>query len=306
MMTSPSHRPRIIATIILVFAAVLTLAGGSASAAPQVITMTPTSLDRIMQPGSTYTGSFQILNQGKSDYTFRVYAAPYSVKGEDYTPDFTPLPNAPDVVSWIKFSANTVHMNPGQTSTINYTVAMPQGTPPGGYYAAAFAETRLAPKANSVVLNERVGEIFYLQAAGPITRAGKVLTWQSSLLQKPPLTSALRLENTGGAHYPATIKVKVQDIFGHDKYTLKTVKEVLPHTIRRVTVPWQKTPSIGIFKVNGTVSFLGQNQTLPTRWVLVISQTIRLYLVIALAAIVLLVVGRRIVYRRRPTKKPRR
>lgn len=295
-----SGRSKIIVVAVLVFSFALFLNGGVAHAAPQVITLTPTSLDRIMQPGTTYNGSFQILNQGQGAYTFKVYAAPYSAKGEDYTPDFTVIPNTPDVAGWFKFSTESVHIDPGQTVTVGYTITMPKDAPPGGYYAAAFAETRLPAKANSVVLNERVGEIFYLQAAGPVVRKGSLLTWQSSFLQKPPLTSSLRLENDGGVHYPATINVNVQDVLGHNKYSVKTVKEVLPHTIRKVTLPWKKTPSIGIFKVKGTVSFLGKQQTLPTKWVLVMSQTIRLCLGAALALILLLVVARAVRRRRSP------
>lgn len=279
--------------------------GGSASAAPQVITMTPTSLDRIIEPGGSYNGSFQILNQGQSSYTFYVYAAPYSAKGEDYTPDFTPLPGKPDVASWFTFSTKTVHLNPGQTATVNYTVNMPANTVPGGYYAAAFAETKLPPKPNSVVLNERVGEIFYLQAAGPVAKKGQLLTWKSGFFQAPPLTSSLRLENSGGAHYPAAISYQVQDAFGHNKYQLKTVKEVLPQTIRRVTIPWQKTPPIGIFKVKGTVSFLGHKQSLGTKWVLVMSQTVRAALLVIIVLIVLFVVFRK-QYGRRRAKKPKK
>lgn len=302
-----SGRLQRIFAFLLLSGTAIGLSGGVAHAAvPQVMTLTPTSLDRIMEPGSTYSGSFQIINQGQSGYTFKVYAAPYSVKGEDYTPDFTVLPNTPDVASWFKFSTASVHVDPGQSADIGYTVTMPKGLPAGGYYAAAFAETRLPSKANSVVLNERVGEIFYLQAAGPVAREGKLLTWQSSFLQKPPLTSTLRLENNGGVHYPATIVVNVQDVFGHKKYSVKTVKEVLPHTIRKVALPWQKTPSIGIFKVKGSVSFLGRSQALPTRWVLVVSQTIRLYLGAALALIILAVAGRAVYRQRRPPSKSRK
>lgn len=293
----------------IIIAMTLALGGTMAStlpagAAPQVITLTPTSLDRVIQPGSSYNGSFEILNQGQGGYTFHVYAAPYGVKNEDYTPNFsTPLPGAPNVTSWFKFSTTSVHVDPGQSATVNYTITMPANTPPGGYYAAAFAETKLPPKANSIVLNERVGEIFYLQAAGPVAQKGELLTWQSGFFQEPPLTSTLRLKNAGGVHYRAVINLDVQDIFGHDKYKLQTVKEVLPQTIRKVSLPWQKTPSIGLFKVKGTVSFLNQKKTLPTTWVLVMSQPIRIIFLVVLLAIILLLAFRAGYIRRRPSKK---
>ncbi|HXE10434.1 MAG TPA: hypothetical protein VN554_03350, partial [Verrucomicrobiae bacterium] len=268
------YRSRLIAISLLTMGGIL-LSAVPAAAAPQVLTLTPTSLDRVIQPGTTYNGSFEVLNQGQGGYTFHVYAAPYSVKNEDYTPDFTtPLPGAPNVASWFKFSTANLHVEPGQSSTVNYSITMPANTPPGGYYAAAFAETKLPPKANSIVLNERVGEIFYLQAAGPVTQKAALLSWQSGFFQKPPLTSTLRLKNAGSVHYRAAIDVQVQDIFGHNKYKLQTVKEVLPQTIRKVSVSWQKTPSIGLFKVKGSVSLPNQKKTLPTRWVLVMSQPI--------------------------------
>lgn len=264
--------------------------------------MTPTSTSQIIQPGSTYKASFQVLNQGGAPYTFRVYSAPYHVDGEDYTPDFTALPTMPNVKNWFTFSTAGGHLDPGQSATINYSINMPANTPPGGYYAAVFAQTHLPKSASGVNLNERVGQLFYLQAAGPVAKKGELLSWQANILQKPPLAVAIRLENSGGVHYPAIIKVSVQDAFGHPKYSFTTTKEVLPQTIRRVPISWDKAPNIGLFKVSGSVSFLNQHHTLPAKWVLVVSQKVRLVLAGLLALIVLFVVAR-LVLRRRSAKK---
>lgn len=292
----------IVASLML-FAAV-SFTGGLAHAAPQSITMTPTSVSPVIKPGSVYKGSLQVLNQGGTAYTFQVYSAPYHVKGEDYTPDFTALPTAPNVKSWFKFSTTGGHVNPGQSITVNYAISMPANTPPGGYYAVVFAQTKY-PKTASITLNERVGEIFYIQAAGPVTKQGELVSWQSAIFQKPPLTAVMRLENSGGIHYPAAIQVDVRDVFGRSKYSLSTTKEVLPQTIRRVTVSWSKAPSLGIFKVTGTVSFLNQHKTLPTKWVFVMSQTVRLVLLGLLVLIILLSAARH-AYRRRSAGKTKK
>lgn len=266
--------------------------GGTAYASPQDITMSPTSVSATIIPGTTYTGTLQVINQGNVGYPFKVYGTPYHVSGEDYTPDFTVLPNAPKVASWFSFSATSGYAKPGQTVTVKYTIRMPKGTPPGGYYAVAFAETKFPQAGSSIVLNERVGAIFYLEAAGPVTHSGKLLTWQTSLFQKPPLTATLRVEDNGGINFPTTINVKVEDLFGQSKYTLQTVKQILPQTIRRVTIPWPETPSLGLFKVTGQVAYLQQHQTLPTKWVLVMSPTVRLVTVIVVALIILLFIVR--------------
>ena len=297
------YRWPIVAGLLLIATLVLT-PGFAHAAAPQAITMTPTSNSLVIQPGSVYKGSFQVLDQGDTAFAFQIYSTPYGVTGEDYTPDFTALPSAPNVKSWFTFSTADGHINPGQAVTVNYAINMPQSTPPGGYYATVFAQTQYPKAASGVTVNERVGQIFYIQAAGHVTKQGSVASWQSSLLQKPPVTATLRLENSGGLHYPATIQVNVRDVFGHSKYGLTTTKEILPQTIRRVIITWNKVPAIGIFKVTGSVSFLNQHKTLPTKWVLVMSQTVRLVLASLLAVIVLLGLMR-YVYRRRARKTKR-
>jgi hypothetical protein len=270
----------------------------SASAADETLTLTPSTVKPVIKPGATATGSFQIINQGQGDYPLHVYAAPYSVHNEAYTPDFSPVPGQPDVASWLHFSTAESTVQPGQTLTVNYTLAVPTGTAPGGYYAVAFAQTQTSQAKQGVVVNERVGEIFYIQVAGPVKQSGKVLSWASPFLQKPPLTANLRLENDGGLDYSSNLHLVVRDLFGHAKYTLNTQKEVLPRTIRRIPDVWTKTPSLGLFKVNGTATILGKTHKLPTKYVLVVSQTIRKVFLVIIIVLIALGVGRFIMRRR--------
>ncbi len=268
-------------------------------AAGQDITISPTSVNQVINPGATASGSFQVFDQGSSGYKYIVYAAPYSVMGENYNPDFTAIPGSTNVTNWIKFSSTGGNIKPGQTQTVNYSISIPKSTLPGGYYAVAFAETQFPKTAQGVTLNVRVGQIFYIQVAGPAVQRGTILTWQSSLFQEPPLTSTLRLQNSGSVHYISTIKVVVSDILGSPRYTLNADKVVLPQTIRRISIPWSSTPNIGLFKVNGTVTYLNQTHKLPTKYVLVMSHTIRIYLLGVVILIVLLVVLRIIIRRLR-------
>ena len=289
-------------TAIAVAAIGLFLFPGAAHAAQQDITMTPTSVSPIIQPGSIQHGSFQILNQGKTGYKFIVYASPYRVDNEDYTPDFTALPTAPNITSWFNFSTPGGSIDANKEVNISYTISIPEDTQPGGYYAAAFAETQYPKSADGITLNERVGEIFYIQVAGPVVKKGEIATWQSNFFQKPPLTSTIRLKNEGSIHYPADIHLYVKDILGHTKFSLYTQKELLPQTVRRVVIPWSKTPSIGLFKVSGAVTFLGQDHILGTKWVLVMSPRVRMVIITIIALSIVLIIGRGL-YRSRKNKK---
>jgi hypothetical protein len=270
--------------------------------AAQDITATPTSVDVTLQPGSVNNGKFTIVNQGDTEYDFTVYGSPYRVSGEEYTPEFTILPNAPNIADWFDFSISESHITPNKSVDVNYTITVPQDAQPGGYYAVAFAETELPQTASGVTLNQRVGVLFYIKVAGQQVESGRLLTWQSSFLQKPPLISTLRLENNGSAHYSAELTVNVRDIFGKAKYTLNTNKVVLPQTVRKITIQWDDSPSFGLFKTNGTVTFLGETHNLPTTYVLVMSQTVRFYLLIALIVMIALVVVKIIINKIRRKK----
>ena len=262
------------------------------SAAPEILTISPTAVKPIINPGAVKSGSFQAINQGKQSYNVIIYAAPYSVKSENYTPDFSPIPGTPAVASWLHLSQSSGVIQAGQSLTINYDITIPPNTPAGGYYAVAFVETQAPKNATGVIVNEQVGEIFYIQVAGPVKQAGKVLGWSSPFFQKPPLIANLRLENTGGLYYFSNITIVVRDVFNSPKYSLTTQKVVLPQTIRLLNDTWAKTPSLGFFKITGSVTILGHNQALPTKYVLIMSQTVRhIFVVVAILLVIALIVN---------------
>ena len=276
------------------------------SAASEVLTITPTTTTPVINPGAVYSGNFQVINQGNTSYPVEIYAAPYSVKTEAYTPDFTPVPGQPNIVNWIQFSVSQATVQPNQAITVNYSITVPKNTQPGGYYAVAFAQTHTAKSAAGVVINERVGEIFYIQVAGPVPKSGQLLTWNTSFFQVPPITSTVRLEDSGGLNYASNIQVVVRDIFGTPKYTLTTLKEILPHTIRKITVQWAQTPSLGLFKVNGSVTVLGKSQPLPTEYVLVMSSTVRKITIIVVIILLVIAITLPVLRRNRKSKRSKR
>ncbi len=267
----------IFAVIVTVTAFALVSVHAHADSPPsKILTITPTTVKPTINPGSSTRGNFQIINQGSQAYSAYIYSAPYSVQGEAYTPDFAPLPGHSNIADWLKFTAAKATVKPGQTLDVPYTVTVPVGTQPGGYYAVAFVETQTGKSKQGVIINERVGEIFYITVAGHVKNAGKLLSWASPFLQKPPLTAALRLENDGGIHYVSDIHISVQDILGHSKYDLTTQKVILPQTIRHIPVSWDAAPPFGLFKVTGTITVLGKPQSLDTKYVLVASQGVRI------------------------------
>jgi len=295
-----------LAAVFLLSAVALSSSPASAVSGPasKILTITPATTKPTIQPGESKNSKFQIINQGTADYPVHVYAAPYTVHSEAYTPDFTPVKGKLNPSSWIHFTVSDANITPNQTLDVNYTITVPSGTAPGGYYAVAFAETKSPGSGKQgVIINERVGEIFYIQVAGKVHQAGKLLTWSSNFWQKQPLGATLRLENDGSIDYASDIHITVGDLFGRAKYVFATQKEVLPQTIRNIPVTWDHTPPLGLFKVTGTATVSGKTVGLHTHYVLVVSPTFR---TIGLALVAMLLAysfGRKFGHLARRTKK---
>jgi hypothetical protein len=287
---------------------VLAVAAPTLATPVEGITLTPAGINQVVEPGSLNTGSFQVLNEGSTGYDFHIFVKPYHVNGEDYTPDFTLLPGTTDISDWFQFTVLRDHIDPGQSVDIGYKIVVPPAATPGGYYAVAFAETQQQHAPNSILINERVGELFYIQVAGPATEKSSIASWQVAGRQAPPLLSTLRLENAGTTHYYADTQINVRDILGRIKYSYKSHNVILPRTIRKISMVWDKAPPIGLFKVDGNVDFLGNKHPLPGHYVLVMSDTARkvtigiFILLVLLAMVPIIRRNRRILLKRRKLK----
>ncbi len=273
-----------------------------ASAASQVLTISPAIQELKLEPGSVSKGTFNVINQGTEPFSFKVYATPYSVTGEDYTPDYNILPGAPTPITWFKFSVPASVVAPGQSVTESYTVTVPKNIQEGGYYSVGFAET-LNPKVQQgVTINERVGTLFFIQVGNNVVKKGDLINWKSKFLQEPPLSSSFKLTNSGSIYYKAEYQYKVSDIFGSTKYYTVGQKVILPQATRKLTIPWRNSPSFGLFKVSGNVKFLDSDHKLSTKYVLIMSKAARLYTFIGFIAAVIIAIVLAVT-RRRPGRK---
>lgn len=287
---SKSNLPKTLLVALVSAVTVLSMVSpalAAQTASVQSITISPTSTTPTVDPGSSKAGSVKVLNGGTDPITADLSVTPYRVTGEDYDQSFTALPGAPNVTDWIKLAKTSTEIAGNSQQDIDYTINVPAGTQAGGYYAVVFAQTKAAPAPKTgVVVNQRVGTIFYITVSGDVKTEGHVLTWKTAGLQKPPLSAALRVSNTGNNHFPVKLTATVKDIFGRTKYTQETTKEVLPQTIRNIGISWAGTPPVGIVKVGGTIEYLGQTQTLPSHYVLVASTTVRLAALLFVVAVI--------------------
>lgn len=269
------------------------------------LTIAPSSTSIVANRGSTTKGSLQVSNNNvSSSYPVQLLVTPYSVKGEDYIPDFSPLPHSTSIVNWLTLSTQQVTLNSSTSATISYTLKVPSSALPGSYFGVVFAQVQLPKISQGITINERVGDIFYITVAGPAKKTGGIYSWTSSILQKRPLQATLKMEDSGSVLYFSNIQIAVKDLFGGTKYTYIAKKVILPETIRRIPFEWPNSPSFGLFKINGSVTVFGQKRGLSTHYILIMSSKVRsifLTVIILLFVLFLLkyIVGKIIKSRRR-------
>lgn len=234
--------------------------GAQNNSGVEKITMSPSSRTIKADAGSVIKGNMQVINSGGVAFDFTVYASPYSVKGEDYDPDFSGKVSNTKVQEWVRFDKTLYSLEPGREQEVPYSVHIPEDAAPGGHYGVVFAETKARELGSTgVARQKRVGQVLYITVNGNYKSEGRIASfilpfWQT----KPPVVSSARVTNSGNVDFETEVKTVAKDIFGRTKFTYTGDPVVLPDTTRLIEMEWEKAPNFGFFRVSQTVKFLGQ------------------------------------------------
>jgi hypothetical protein len=245
----------------------------AATTAPQNITVSPSSTELSAPPGGSAAGTLTVINGGSASFSFKAYADPYHVVGVGYDPSFNLIPGHTDPSTWVHFDGpTTVTAAPNQSVDLPYTLKVPGGTAPGGYYAVIFAETQPSVTGGGVTSHSRVGDILYITVQGPVTQSGQVLAvHQSHFIFGDTVPLATEVENSGGLHFVTTAHLALSNyLTNKSTYSASLQRYVLPQTIRKITSVVGSTAVVGLYKVQTSAVILGQTQTLPSQWLVVV------------------------------------
>lgn len=250
------------------------------------ITMSPTTQKYEIDAGESYSSSFKVVNNGNTDYTFTVYARPFSVEGEGYATDYSAESARSDAYQWVQFGITESALKPGETADIPYTVRVPQGAGIGGHYAVLFAETQPdedEAQGSQIVRKKRVGMVLRVNVGGDIRESGSVIESSLPFIHfRAPLTSSLRVRNTGNVDFDVISMINVTDVFGNLKYSAtKPDTTVYPDTIRRIEQNWEDVAWLGLYKVDLSATYLDKEFS-RSRYVLVVPRWFIALIVIAL------------------------
>ena len=247
------------------------------------LTLSPVNKKYNVDAGKTIEDSLTIINDGQVTYDFIVYARPYSLKKDDkgnvdesYQADFTKTAENTDVYQWVQFKQAKYRLEAGASTKVDYTVRVPSNARPGGHYGVIFAESQPVGgvSGNSVLRNKRVGSILYTTINGANTLKGSVLSTEIPFWQfEPPLKMSSRIKNEGNTDFVDTINYRVKDVFGNVKYESTAEWALLPQTIRKVKLQWDKAAWLGVYRVEIDHKYLDKSE-LASGYVLILPRYI--------------------------------
>ena len=270
----------------------------SSEASVRAIELSPSSIRMTLDRGEVRKGKFKITNRGTAEQSFTVFAMPYQVKDETYTPIFEGTESNPrtQIARWISFEQDAYTLAVDETIEIHFTINVPENAMGGGQYAAIFAsaDTGATSTINSV---GRVGLLLYTTVLGDITEHGEVVSQEiKSPIFGENISTTASVKNTGNADFVARQTMVIKSFFGN-KEVFNTARGfiVFPETARHLETEWAETPRLGLFKVTSTIDaeyVEKPNEQLATmtRTVLVMPLFLFIILILTIIALIALVV----------------
>ncbi len=223
------------------------------------ITLSPTKQRVDISPGATTKGTFTIRNTGKTPFSFKVYAAPYTVTSDaNYTPGFTQETPRTQINRWISFAKTAYLLQPDASVEVPYSITVPTSIPAGSQYAAIFAETD-GQNAGSVITKKRVGMLVYAKPKGTTKSSGNVdFNTISPIIIGSLLTSTAKVTNTGNTDFDTTVRLEQKTVFGGNNQTTEQIRTVLPETTRTVDLTTRSLAPVASYTVTQSATVNGK------------------------------------------------
>ena len=239
-----------------------------------VLQVYPAEQEIDLVPNETYSGKFMVENVGRLGFTFHLSSRPYQISPDTNEPDFTTTNSYTALSKWLSFSQNDVHLEPGESIEVTYSVSVPSDVPGGGQYAAIIVETRDDNDDSAMRIVSQVAVLLYAHIEGEQRLSGVILEQNIPTVSfgGQPVFSAT-VENTGNVDFDLIQSLSVTDFFtGRSVVNQATTnsdntsvgissKIVLPATRRTSILIWETAPKFGLFRVTQTLSFLDEVKT---------------------------------------------
>lgn len=218
-----------------------------------------------IDPGGTYTGKVKVQNTGTEDFDFKIEVAPYTVKSDQYDPDYTTVNEYTEIADWITLSTESGHVGADGQEEVEFTVKVPDDAP-GKAQGAALLVSLVEDNDSDVTSVQTIRQAafpIFANVTGDTRKTAEIVSNRvPNLLFTPPVIASSVVKNTGNIYTVAEYTLDVESFFGgKDVFTTpeEDRKEIIfPDTERYNEVSWEGAPQIGLFKVKQTVKIFDE------------------------------------------------
>ncbi|MGO1543087.1 MAG: WxL protein peptidoglycan domain-containing protein [Gulosibacter sp.] len=258
-----------------------------------------------LEPGATVEDAIQVRNTGTEQLSLNIYAAD-AFTTSDGAVDILPADQpSVDAGMWIVPTTESIDLAPGESTTVNFTITIPNSATPGDHSAALVASLLEADTGSQVQVERRLGLRVTIRVPGDLTanvtldavETNYSATWNPFSPGRVNVTYSLT--NTGNTRINVVDDVRLSGLFGwFPSATFGTeATDLLPGSTVNVT---REVPTGVIGPVSGELTIVNtpndesvaapespltqEVSAVATPWMLI------LLLVIVLAAIIVVIV----------------
>ena len=246
---------------------ICTLFGGKGLVSATTFTVSPISQKVALVPGQVYHGSFSVSNPayGDDEVSYKVSVLPFYMD-DKFNPVYEEKGDYNQIISWIQIENPEGKLKPNTGNEINFTINVPKTAPAGGQYAALAVTSNDEAKTTGNTNIQQIlqfSHLLFAEVAGETVHNVRVKDISlPSFMLGGNLSGTITVINEGNTHADINGVLQVFPLFSDEEiYTNEEKpdsKIVMPDSTRLVATVWDKTPSVGIFRVKYTVSVDGQ------------------------------------------------
>jgi len=232
------------------------------------VTISPALIERDVTAAEELSLSITITNND-DDSEFYLSAVDFRADPQEGgSPQFFKSTDPGAFSFWVQFPQEKIAVRRGESKEFHFSVIVPEVAEPGSHYGAIVL-SRQDPanlQGLAVGVTLEVGSLIFTKIAGEVIETGQALSFATSRrwYEEPPVTFAIRFENTGNVHTKPTGVIEISNMAGVKETVLQinpSFGSVLPNSIRRFEEEWNPTrwfnsiPRMGRYEVEGLLSY---------------------------------------------------
>lgn len=267
---------RLIICLIILSLFLLGLAGGSAWAQTDKITLsiTPPLIKNNVAPGEVWRSAIKLINNNPREITAYVQVVDFKSGDEEGSVRFMQSVPATETASssflsqWIEINKEPMVLKPFESRTIPFIVAVPPDASPGGHYAAILAGTQPPSgkiQGSAIKISSLLASLLLIKVKGEVKEEGAIreFSTEKKFYTSPEVNFTVQFENKGNTHLQPQGEIRIVDFWNKEKgrITINHNTEfgnVLPGGIRKWQFSWQAPDSLlsmGRYRADLILSF---------------------------------------------------